>query len=85
MFTGIITASGPVLAVQPIGGGKDMGRVKRAVLDLVKTLPDNCTIEDVQYRLYVRQKVQRSMEAADAGRVHSHEQVKKRLSKWLAK
>ena len=62
-----------------------MGRVKRAVLDLVKTLPDNCTIEDVQYQLYVRQKVQRSMEAATAGRVHSHEQVKKRLSKWLAR
>ena len=61
-----------------------MGRVKRAVLDLVKTLPDNCTIEDVQYQLYVRQKVQRSMGAAAAGRVHSHEQVKKRLSKWLA-
>jgi predicted transcriptional regulator len=62
-----------------------MGRVKRAVLDLVKTLPDNCTIEDVQYQLYVRQKVQRSMEAAAASRVHSHEQVKKRLSKWLAR
>ena len=62
-----------------------MGRVKRAVLDLVKTLPDNCTIEDVQPQLYVRQKVQRSMEAAAAGRVHSHEQVKKRLSKWLAR
>jgi predicted transcriptional regulator len=61
-----------------------MGRVKRAVLDLVKTLPDNCTIEDVQYELYVRQKIQRSMEAAAEGRVHSHEQVKKRLSKWLA-
>ena len=44
-----------------------MGRVKRAVLDLVKTLPDNCTLEDVQYQLYVRQKVQRSMEAAAAG------------------
>ncbi|MFI5006248.1 MAG: hypothetical protein ACHQKZ_02375 [Solirubrobacterales bacterium] len=62
-----------------------MGSVKRAVLDLVKTLPDNCTIEDIQYRLYVQQKVERSMQAAAAGRVHSHEQVKKRLSKWLAK
>ena len=62
-----------------------MCRVKQAVLDLVKTLPDNCTIEDVQYQLYVRQKVQRSMEAVAAGRVHSDEQVKKRLSKWLAR
>ena len=62
-----------------------MSSVKRAVLDLVRTLPDDCTLEDVQYQLYVRQKVERSMEAAAAGRVHSHGQVKKRLSKWLAR
>ena len=62
-----------------------MASVKRAVLDLVKTLPDDCTLEDVQYQLYVRQKVERSMQAAAEGRVHSHEQVKKRLAKWLAR
>jgi len=62
-----------------------MGHVKKAVLDLVKKLPDDCTLEDVQYELYVRQKVERSMQAASAGRVSSHEQVKKRLSKWLAR
>jgi hypothetical protein len=59
-----------------------MGSAKRAVLDLVKKLPENCTLEDV---LYVRQKIERSMEAVAAGRVHSHGQVKKRLSKWLAR
>jgi predicted transcriptional regulator len=62
-----------------------MSSVKRAVLDLVKTLPDDCTLEDVQYQLYVRQKVDRSMKAVAAGRVRSHEQVKKRLAKWLAR
>jgi predicted transcriptional regulator len=62
-----------------------MSTTKRAVLDLVKQLPDNCTLEDVQYQLYVRQKVERSMAAARAGRVQSHEQVKKRLSRWLAR
>ena len=62
-----------------------MGSAKRVVLDLVKKLPEDCTLEDVQYELYVRQKIERSMEAAAAGRVHSHEQVKKRLSKWLAR
>ncbi len=61
-----------------------MSSVKKAVLDLVKKLPDDCTLEDVQYQLYVRQKIQHSMEAAAMGRVHTHEQVKKRLSKWLA-
>ncbi len=62
-----------------------MSSVKRALLDLVKKLPDDCTLEDVQYQLYVRQKVDRSMKAVAAGRVHSHEQVKKHLAKWLAR
>ena len=56
-----------------------MGQVKRAVLDLVKKLPEDCTLEDVQYQLYVRQKVGRSMQAAAAGRVTSHEQVNSRI------
>jgi predicted transcriptional regulator len=62
-----------------------MGSAKQAVLDLVKKLPDDCTLEDVQHELYVRQKIERSMAAAVAGRVHSHEQVKKRLARWLAR
>ena len=62
-----------------------MSSVKRAVLELVKQLPEHCTLEDVQYQLYVRQKLERSLEAAAGGRVHTHEQVKKRLGKWLAR
>jgi predicted transcriptional regulator len=62
-----------------------MGQVKKAVLDLVRKLPADCTLEDVQYQLYVRQKIARSMLAAASGHVTSHEQVKKRLSKWLAR
>jgi predicted transcriptional regulator len=65
--------------------GQAMAQVKKAVLDLVKKLPADCTLEDVQYQLYVRQKIDRSMQAAASGRVTSHEQVKKRLSKWLAR
>ena len=61
-----------------------MSGVKRAVLEMVKKLPADCTFEDVQYHLYVRQKIERGLAAAQAGRVLSHEQVKKRLSKWLA-
>jgi len=62
-----------------------MSTVKKAVLELVKNLPDDCTLEDVQYQLYVRQKVEKSLEAASAGHIHTQEQVKKRLSKWLAR
>lgn len=62
-----------------------MSSVKQSVLDLVRSLPENCTLEDVQYQLYVRQTIENGMRAAAAGRVLSHQQVRKRLSKWLAK
>ena len=79
MIEGVFPVRGTIRARE------GMSSVKRAVLDLVKTLPDDCTLEDVQYQLYVRQKVERSVQAASAGKVHSHDQVKKRLSKWLAR
>jgi len=53
-------------------------------MDLIKELPDDCTLEDIQYELYVRQKIQRSLEAATKGEVKAHAQ-EKRLSKWLVK
>jgi hypothetical protein len=76
---------GPAGPRGSIRQGQAMAQVKKVVLDLVKKLPADCTLEDVQYQLYVRQKIDRSMLAAAAGRVTSHEQVKKRLSKWLAR
>jgi len=58
---------------------------KQAVRDVLKQLPEDCTLEDVQYQLYLRQGLEKSRAAAAQGRVVPHEEVKKRLSKWLAK
>ncbi len=52
----------------------------RAVLD---QMPDDCSLEDVQYQLYLRQKLDRSRQAAAEGRLVSHAGVKERLSKWV--
>ncbi len=62
-----------------------MASAKRAVLDLVKGLPDDSTLEDIQYQLYLRQKLERSLQATAEGRTKTHAEVKKRLAKWLAK
>jgi predicted transcriptional regulator len=48
-------------------------------------MPEDCTLEDIQYQLYLRQKLAKSRLAAAEGRVVSHEEVKSRLSKWLAR
>ena len=53
----------------------------RAILD---RLPDNCSIDDVLYQLYVVQAVARGDADAAAGRIVSHEQVDADLRrKWL--
>lgn len=62
-----------------------MATAKQTVRNVLKAMPDDCSLEDIQYQLYLRQKLERSREAAAAGRLVPHEQVKKRLSKWLAK
>jgi predicted transcriptional regulator len=58
---------------------------KQEVMELLKDLPDSSTLEEIQYCLYVRQKIQRGMDDIDAGRAASQENVEKRMAKWLAR
>ena len=62
-----------------------MASAKKVVLDLVKGLPEDSSLEDIQYQLYLRQKLERSLKAAAQGQTKTHAEVKKRLAKWLAK
>lgn len=50
---------------------------------LLASLPEDCTWDDVQYHIYVREKVERGMRAADAGDVVSQEEAEKRIEQWL--
>ena len=60
-----------------------MSIVKEQVIDLIKSLPDDCTIEDIQYHLYVREKVERGIRAIEEGRVVSQEEAEKKVKEWL--
>lgn len=60
-----------------------MGIVKEQVIDLIKSLPDDCTIEDIQYHLYVREKVERGIKAIDEGRIVPQEEAEKKVKGWL--
>ena len=61
-----------------------MGSPKDEVSALLKKLPDDASFEDIQYHLYVLEKVKRGVERARTEGVISHEEVKTRLGKWLA-
>jgi len=57
---------------------------KARVQDVLDRLPDDCTLDDVQYHLYVIQAIERGLAEADAGRTISHEQVADELrKKWV--
>ena len=48
-------------------------------------LPDDCTLEDVQYHLYILQQIENGQRDAAAGRTIPHEDVVRELSrKWLS-
>lgn len=57
---------------------------KEAVRALLDRLPDDCSVEDVLYHLYVLQAVERGQADAVAGWTISHEEVETALRrKWL--
>jgi len=62
-----------------------METAKEQVQQILDELPESASLEDIQYHIYVRQKIQQGLEDVEAGLVVPHEEVEKRLSKWLTK
>lgn len=62
-----------------------MSETKEEVGALLNKLPDDCTLEDVQYHLYVIEKVRRGIARAEAEGALSQEQAEARLARWLSK
>lgn len=60
-----------------------MNTVKADVHTMLDALPDDSSLEDIQYHLYVLEKIKRGSERAGAGEVLTHEQARQRLGKWL--
>ena len=58
-----------------------MQTVKQIVHDVAEHLPEQATLDDAMYALYVRQRLARSQEAADAGKVTSQEAMEERYLK----
>jgi predicted transcriptional regulator len=56
---------------------------KEEVRKLLENIPDDVSYEDIQYHIYVREKIERAIQEADEGRFVSEEEVERRLSRWL--
>jgi predicted transcriptional regulator len=56
-----------------------MSSVKDAARAIVDKLPEQATWDDLMYELYVKQKIEAGLKAADEGRTVPHEEIKARL------
>ncbi|HEV2350479.1 MAG TPA: hypothetical protein VG028_11605 [Terriglobia bacterium] len=56
-----------------------MSRVKEEAMKMIDRLPEEISWDDVIYQMYVRNKIERGIKAADEGRIVPHDEVKKQF------
>ena len=56
---------------------------KKKIIQTIKNLPDQFSLDDVLDSMVVLQKIELGLERSQAGQTHSTEVAKGRLSKWL--
>jgi predicted transcriptional regulator len=54
-------------------------KVKERVLDAVRGLPEDATVEDAMERLYFLAKIEEGLRQADAGQTVGREEAKRRI------
>ena len=59
-----------------------MNTVKETMIQLINEQPDDSTYEEILEELGLRAMVLRGLEDHDAGRVISHEDLKKEITNW---
>lgn len=59
--------------------------VKQEVLEMIQSLPDEVTIDDIMAELYFKSQVDAGLKELDEGKGIPHEEVEKRMSKWLSR
>ena len=61
-----------------------MTRCKKSDIEnIVSSLPDITSVEEVMEKLYLFAKIEKGIDQADKGLTLSHMEVKEKLEKWL--
>jgi len=62
-----------------------MNTAKDEIKAILDKLPDDCALEDVQYHLYVSEKIHKGIERAQKEGTISQDEVERKLNKWVSK
>jgi predicted transcriptional regulator len=52
-------------------------------LGVIEQLPDDASLEDIIYELYVRQRIERGLQQSEKGETVSHGEVMRDVARWL--
>jgi predicted transcriptional regulator len=61
-----------------------MPLIKEKVIELIKAMPDDITVDDIMEELYFKTQVDEGLAQLDRGEFVTQEEVEKRMSKWLS-
>ena len=56
---------------------------KEIVLETIRSLPDNCSLDEIAERIEFMAAVQKGLDQLDKGEGIPHEEIKKQLASWL--
>jgi len=56
---------------------------KEEVRRLLETLPDEASYEDIQYHIFIQQKIDKGLEASESGDFISDDEIEQRMSRRL--
>jgi predicted transcriptional regulator len=62
-----------------------MPNVKQKLHQLVDRLPNNCSVDEALYRMYVLDHIERGLADVAAGRVVPHDRAMKEFREWVSK
>lgn len=59
-----------------------MGLLKESAIESIKRLPEECSIEDIMYRIDLVAQVLEGLKDAESGRLVTTEELLERVDQW---
>jgi len=57
--------------------------IKDEVMSLIKKLPEDITLEEIMYHLYVKQQIIEGLQDIEQGKVYSLKEIKEISKQWI--
>lgn len=61
-----------------------MAELKNKVIELIKGLPDDVTVDDIIEQLHFKIQIDAGLKELDEGQVIGHEDVVNKMDKWIS-